>query len=178
MLISKNDGNKLIKFLQTAPKEEVDAIAITAIFDMARPDNRVEYDLWYSSGDQKVLDFIEDFQKLDHKFDQKVLMTPHFKFFSCEDCSPEFLREHCFANGKYCGQEVKTDSKFSISGRNILSENIRQICLYQAEYTNNYNRNAWWDYINRYHGFCYGSVTEDCSKMAHSMSFLDYDATK
>lgn len=87
MLISKKDGEKLIKFIQTASKQELDALAITAVFSLARPDNRVEYDIWYSSGDQKMLDFIEDFRTLDAKFGDRVLMTPHFKFFSCQNCS-------------------------------------------------------------------------------------------
>jgi hypothetical protein len=51
-----------------------------ANFEMGRPDNRVEYDIWYSSSDQKMLDFIEDFMKLDKKFNDDVLMTPHFKY--------------------------------------------------------------------------------------------------
>lgn len=51
MLISKKDGEKLINFMKTASKEDLKALAITAVFSLARPDNRVEYDIWYSSGD-------------------------------------------------------------------------------------------------------------------------------
>ena len=51
MLISKKDGQKLLDFLETATPAEKDSIAVTAIFDLSRPDNRVEYDIWYSSGD-------------------------------------------------------------------------------------------------------------------------------
>ena len=87
MLVSKKDGEKLIRFMQTASKQDLEALAITAVFSLARPDNRVEYDIWYSSGDQKMLDFIEDFRTLDAKFGDRVLMTPHFKFFSCQNCN-------------------------------------------------------------------------------------------
>ena len=65
MLISKKDGMKLIDFLQTASKEQIDQIQLMAVFDMTRPDNRVEYDLWFSSSNDKALDFIQDFGKID-----------------------------------------------------------------------------------------------------------------
>jgi hypothetical protein len=57
-----------------------------ASFEMGRPDNRVEYDIWYSSSNDRSLDFISDFEKLDKKFDESVLMTPHFKFWECVNC--------------------------------------------------------------------------------------------
>ena len=33
-----------------------------ASFEMGRPDNRVEYDIWYSSSNDRSLDFISDFE--------------------------------------------------------------------------------------------------------------------
>jgi hypothetical protein len=58
MLISKSDGKKLIDYLKRATDEEIDQIAIMAEFIMNKPDNRVEYDLWYTSSNDKGLDFI------------------------------------------------------------------------------------------------------------------------
>ena len=65
LLIGKKDGQILIDFLNTATDDEMDQLVIMANFDMYRPDNRVEYDIWYSASDQKMLDFIEDFSPLD-----------------------------------------------------------------------------------------------------------------
>jgi hypothetical protein len=36
-----------------------------ASFDISRPDNRVEYDIWFSSSNEKAMDFIEDFAHVD-----------------------------------------------------------------------------------------------------------------
>ena len=47
---------------------------------MARPDNRVEYDIWYSSSNDVALDFIQGFMKVDKRFGTDVLMTPRFVF--------------------------------------------------------------------------------------------------
>jgi hypothetical protein len=65
MLISKTDGKKLIDYLKRATNEEKDQIAIMAEFIMEKPDNRVEYDLWYTSSNDKGLDFIQDFSEYD-----------------------------------------------------------------------------------------------------------------
>lgn len=68
MLISKKDGMKLIDFMKTASAEELNQIQVLASFVMSRPDNRVEYDIWYSSSNDVALDFFHDFMKIDKKF--------------------------------------------------------------------------------------------------------------
>lgn len=90
MLISKKDGDKLLDYLKTATPEELAQISVAADFDMRRPDNRVEYDIWYSSSNDQALDFIQDFMKIDKRFGDQVLMTPRFVFWECEDCDAEF----------------------------------------------------------------------------------------
>jgi len=65
MLISKDDGRKLVDFLKRANQEELNSTAIMAEFIMDKPDNRVEYDIWFTSSNDKALDFISDFSELD-----------------------------------------------------------------------------------------------------------------
>ena len=64
MLITKKDGQIL--------KEELlkgkDKIALMATFEMERPDNRVEYDFWYTSSDDRALDFLRDFKESHEQF--------------------------------------------------------------------------------------------------------------
>ena len=62
MIITKTDGKKLIDFLKRASDYELDQLAILAEFAMEKPDNRVEYDLWFTSSNDRALDFITDFQ--------------------------------------------------------------------------------------------------------------------
>lgn len=127
MLISKKDGKVLIDFLESASKEELDQLVIMANFEMTRPDNRVEYDIWYSSSDQKMLDFIEDFEPLDKRFNSDVLMTPHFQFWECKNCEKTFTDNQCFGSGKYCGNDIRN---MRVSGREIILEDLRQLCVY------------------------------------------------
>lgn len=58
LLVSKTDGKKLIDFLKSASEIELKQISLVADFDIRRPDNRVEYDFWYSSSNENALDFI------------------------------------------------------------------------------------------------------------------------
>jgi len=51
LLISQKDGKVLIDFLETASKEELNQLIIMISFEMSKPDNRVEYDIWFSSSD-------------------------------------------------------------------------------------------------------------------------------
>lgn len=65
MLVSKEDGAKLIDFMETASKNELESVLLLANFDITRPDNRVKYDLWYTSTNEVMLDFIQDFFEID-----------------------------------------------------------------------------------------------------------------
>ena len=61
VLIQKEDGAILIDFMKTATKKELESVILLSNFNMSRPDNRVEYDLWCTSSNEVMLDFIQDF---------------------------------------------------------------------------------------------------------------------
>jgi hypothetical protein len=82
MLISKHDGNEIKKFVLEKGRH----VSLMATFEMDKPDNRVEYDFWYTSSDDRALDFIRDFRTNHLQFGNDVLMTPHFAFWTCEGC--------------------------------------------------------------------------------------------
>lgn len=94
---------------------------------MEKPDDRVEYDLWFTSSNDRALDFISDFKEYDEKFGTKVLMTPHYVFWKCTFCEEEYLKNDCYANGKYCAVEPSNEN---IRGREIILEDLREKCLY------------------------------------------------
>jgi hypothetical protein len=131
MLISKSDGKKLIEYLKKASEEDKSQTAIMAEFIMDKPDNRVEYDIWFTSSNDRALDFISDFREYDEKFAEKVLMTPRYVFWKCTFCEEEFLNNDCYGGGKYCAVET---SNIQIKGREIILEDLRQKCLYLKTY--------------------------------------------
>jgi len=58
VLISKPDGEKLVKWMKESTAEEKAQVMALISFEMKAPDNRVEYDIWYSSSVDIALDFI------------------------------------------------------------------------------------------------------------------------
>jgi len=138
---------------------------LVADFDINRPDNRVEYDIWYSSSNDIALDFIQDFAKVDRRFGDQVLMTPRFVFWECKDCDTEFREHNCFGGGKYCAQETGNEY---IKGAEIVLEDLRQMCIYKQAYGGEtYDRGLFWDYVKEIHEECNQAVNEDCSEIAH-----------
>lgn len=85
MLISKKDGLKLKQFMQVHKTDE-DRVVLLADFIMENPDNRVEYDFYYSSSDDRALDFLRDFEEYNALLGNKVLFTPRFVSWSCPNC--------------------------------------------------------------------------------------------
>jgi hypothetical protein len=69
-----------------------------------------------------MLDFIEDFKRLDHKFSDNVLMTPHYNFWECKDCEKLYTQRNCYGNGKYCGHDQRN---IMLTGRDIMLEDLR-----------------------------------------------------
>lgn len=144
MIISKNDGTKLIDFLATASEKDLEQVAIIATFDISRPDNRVEYDVWFSQADEKALDFIVDFARVDKMFGERVLMTPRHGVWNCQECEADFKKKHCFADGKYCAFNANHPK---IGGINIIREDLRSQYIYEKYYADPKQREGYWNYI-------------------------------
>ena len=98
-----------------------------ADFHMEKPDNRVEYDIWFTSSNDHALDFISDFNTYDNKLYESVLMTPHYVFWKCTQCEEDYLKNDCFGGGRYCAVEPSNEA---LRGREIILEDLREKCLY------------------------------------------------
>jgi len=131
----------LLSFIDNATDEEYEKTAILAQFIMEKPDNRVEYDIWFTSSNDRALDFISDFKEINDKFGESVLMTPHYVFWKCMYCEADYLNNDCYGGGKYCAVEPSNDK---IRGREIIREDLRQKCLYNKLYNNSNTQSIWW----------------------------------
>lgn len=70
---------------------------------MENPDNTVEWSLWYTSSNDRSLDFIKYFYDDMVKFDTKdVTFTPRFVTWACPSCDSDFKRKECVSDGLYC----------------------------------------------------------------------------
>ena len=68
---------------------------------MKHPDNRVEWDFWYTSSNNKAYEFLKGYHEFQQKLGSKTLFTPHFFFWSCTECDDNIIETDCFSKGKY-----------------------------------------------------------------------------
>jgi hypothetical protein len=119
-----------------------------AQFVMEKPDDRVEYDIWFTSSNDRALDFISDFKEYDEKFSSSTLMTPRYVFWKCTFCEEEYLQNDCYGGGRYCAVEPSNEN---IKGREIILEDLREKCLYKKTYDSEKTRHVWWQYMQFVH---------------------------
>lgn len=174
ILVSKTDGEKLIKEYQKLTKENTEVKLIVS-FDINKPDDRVEYDIWFSSSNDRGLDFIRDFRSYHETLGKKVLMTPRYFTWACINCDSAITDIDCFCDGKYCSID---ESNLRVSGRDIMHENLRQKCIYLNTMKETNNDKLWWTYVTKAHSRCYDDFSEDCSKQIHKELGIDFAKTE
>lgn len=102
ILISKKDGEIILDELKEDNGNHTNPrVALMATFTIEHPDNRVEWDFWYTSSSAKALDFLKGYREYHEKLGSKTLFTPHFSFWTCQDCDRKTKQNDCFGNGKY-----------------------------------------------------------------------------
>lgn len=75
---------------------------IKAELEIQHPDNRVEYELWYSS----ILDVeywrLRDIGVYQKALNADALFTPRIVTYNCAACNEEVKKQNCYSNGEYC----------------------------------------------------------------------------
>ena len=120
MLIGKTDGEMLIEF---ASKKQ--GATLSAEFAVKEKSRKAEIEIWYSSNNQRSLDFIKEFDRYAHKLKGYVDITPRFVSWGCPACTADFKKEECFGDGLYCAPNHIKDQFHKVSGRDIIYEDLR-----------------------------------------------------
>ena len=128
LLVNKHEGEQLKEFLKDADPETKKLVSLTAEFNIeVRDDNEVNVELWYTTSDDKSLDFLRNFEQ----FVQPILKDINFKVrtvtTSCPHCEIGWKKKNCVSDGKYCA--IKHEHNLHLDGREIIIENLRHYCL-------------------------------------------------
>lgn len=175
MLISQKDGQILKNFLTTQPPEVAELASLSAEFIFENVQNEVNWQLYYTSANDKALDFLRNFKEYQEKVADDVSFEPKLVTWACPYCDSDFKRKECFSDGKYCSMNHRGTN---VVGKDILLEDLRQHCLFKLLSNEANDQSAkWWDYIQYAHRMCYEEINEDCSKMGHKFINRDYEAT-
>lgn len=149
ILIGKNDGDIIKDFLtdtkiNSTLKREA---RIMATFEINNPDNRVEYDIWYSPGQISSYETISSLHSMNKALGTNVLMTPRLVLSTgIFDFMLGLLNDdNCLPRSKYCAIWNFNDS--NLKGKDTLMEGLRQKCIYTSSFKYKQGE-TWWEYID------------------------------
>ena len=172
MLVGKSDGHKLIEFA----KKRVGA-TLSAEFAVKEKQDIVNVEIWYSSNNQRSLDFIKEFGAYVPRLEGYVRFHPRQVTWACEACTKSFKEDECFSDGKYCAPNHVRDDFNRVLGRDIIYEDLRESCVHKQMHDLG-KENGWWDYMAEVHSECFGFISKACSRNAHQRVGLDFAKTE
>ena len=98
MMIDKYSGDKLKQYLQQGGEASLRAEFMTDIAS----NNKVDATFWYSSGDDKSLDFVKNVAEYIEPILRFINFQPKFVTWPCPHCDSSYKKDNCVSDGKYC----------------------------------------------------------------------------
>ncbi|KAI4311794.1 hypothetical protein MLD38_036660 [Melastoma candidum] len=127
------------------------------------PDDRVEYELWISSNDEcgircdDQMDFVNNFRGHAQVLEKGgyTQFTPHYITWYCPEAFKlsNQCKSQCINRGRYCAPDPEQDFGVGYDGKDVVFENLRQLCVHRV--ANESNRSwVWWDYVTDFQIRC------------------------
>ncbi|GAB4840859.1 Vacuolar-sorting receptor 6, variant 2 [Ancistrocladus abbreviatus] len=130
---------------------------------MPNPDGRVEYELWTNSNDEcgtrcdEQMNFIKNFKGHAQILEKGgyTLFTPHYITWYCPQAFVQSsqCKSQCINNGRYCAPDPEQDFGKGYDGKDVVFENLRQLCVHKVAKEQNRSW-VWWDYVTDFHVRC------------------------
>ncbi|KAL7131365.1 hypothetical protein ABFS83_13G192700 [Erythranthe nasuta] len=130
---------------------------------MPHPDQRVEYELWTNSNDEcgircdDQMNFVKNFKGHAQILEKGgyTQFTPHYITWYCPEAFilSDQCKSQCINHGRYCAPDPEQDFTQGYQGKDVVFENLRQLCVHRV--ANETNRSwIWWDYVSDFHIRC------------------------
>ncbi|KAI3965994.1 hypothetical protein MKX01_010951 [Papaver californicum] len=159
-LIDRSFGESLKKALL---KGEDVMIKLDWTESMPHPDERVEYELWTNSNDEcgvrcdEQMNFVKNFKGHAQILEKGgfTQFTPHYITWYCPEAFilSKQCKSQCINHGRYCAPDPEQDFGQGYEGKDVVVENLRQLCVHRV--ANESNRSwVWWDYVTDFHIRC------------------------
>lgn len=152
-IIGKKESD-LIKASLLKSKDQ--KVYIKAELEVAHPDNRVEYEFWYSTILDIEFDKLVDMALFQKALNKNALFTPRVLSYGCGHCAKQIKEENCIADGNYCPYMPSSPMPphmQGITGKQFIEESLRQRCLYEViskDSSQNQNFTQWFNYALRF----------------------------
>lgn len=174
VLVEKSFGDSLKEALNN--KDEV-LLRIDWRESVPHPDNRVEYEFWTNSNDEcgarcdEQMNFVKNFKGHAQILERGgyTLFTPHYITWFCPKPFVETsqCKSQCINHGRYCAPDPEKDFAEGYEGKDIVYENLRQLCVHRV--ANETGRSwVWWDYVTDFHVRCSmkeKKYSKDCAEV-------------
>ena len=126
-----------------------------------------------TSEQAEVRQFLTEFSKIAKGLGIRARVDPHYVLWYCSECSRNnFVNEHkdCVSGGRYCAPDPDYDGPRT--GREIVMEDLRQICVYKYAIKKE-DYNIWWNYIVEFAKCDNNNFNEKCSFEAMKTAKID-----
>lgn len=148
---------------QALKKGEEVVLKIDWSESLPHPDERVEYELWTNTNDEcgarcdEQMNFVKNFKGHAQVLEKGgySLFTPHYITWFCpkDYVSSKQCKSQCINKGRYCAPDPEKDFGDGYDGKDIVFENLRQLCVHRVAKENNRSW-VWWDYVTDFHIRC------------------------
>lgn len=129
ILIKREPSKLFMEYLQEASEHDINNIELRVAFFMQAPRPFVNVKMWYTSSDDRSMDFIADMGEFLRPVLGELQFYPKVVHYECKWCDVEAKKLNCLSNGSYCAVVPKPTDTFH--GRDIVMEDLRQACLFE-----------------------------------------------
>lgn len=188
-LIVKDFGDKIKRALA---KKDLVAIRLDWRESLPHPDERVEYEFWTNSNDEcgpqcdAQVEFVRNFKGVAQLLERGgyTQFTPHYITWYCPQAFIESkqCKAQCINNGRYCAPDPEQDFSKGYEGKQVVTENLRQLCVFKVANESTPRRPwKWWDYVSDFQIRCsmrsnkYGP---QCAEEVIKSLSIDVDAVR
>lgn len=160
-LIEKSFGDNLKKAIDG--KEMVNC-KLDWRESVPHPDDRVEYEFWTNSNDQcglmcnSQMDFVKNFRGPAQLLEKGgyTLFTPHYITWYCPQsfAQSKQCKSQCINKGRYCAPDPEKNFESGYDGKDVVVENLRQLCVHKVAGEMMQKPWVWWDYVTDFQIRC------------------------
>jgi hypothetical protein len=145
-------------------QQDSKTVYVRAEIDIVHPDNRVDYEYWFSTYLDQDAWSVYDLSLYQRALEADALFTPRILTYSCRFCSDEIKKAQCLVDGDFCPYYKSATSPDSLQpavmSQGLLYESLRQKCVHLETPL------AWFTYTTRFLDNCVklNDVSEECSR--------------
>uniref|UniRef100_A0A804R994 EGF-like calcium-binding domain-containing protein n=1 Tax=Zea mays TaxID=4577 RepID=A0A804R994_MAIZE len=160
-LITMDNPEEGKEHLENLKKSAENGDMLSVLLDwresLPHPDERVEYEFWTNSNDEcgpkcdMQMDFVRSFRGTAQILEKKgyTQFTPHYITWYCPEAfvDSKQCKSQCINHGRYCAPDPDQDFSQGYDGRNVVVQNLHQICVFKI--ANETGKPwLWWDYVH------------------------------